>query len=132
MEMITMQKQKLHTKESLIEMLDTSEADYKDYLKDTNNISRLRDASNKLVAVAEDLTENMTNSRIDGYGDWRKKFSQLKNLSLKGQERELLLARLDSLHIFFYEGLLQDIGKEAIVYNYNWCRKKLYRLIKDA
>jgi hypothetical protein len=111
----------LITKKDIEEMLSTSESDYKDYLKD-KKISKLRDAVNKLYAVAENITEAKTGKPVKNYGEFRHNF-------LKEFNDNDLLVDLGTLHTFFYNGLGYEQKTKDIEYLYGKSKKKLRNLM---
>lgn len=109
-------------KETLNEMLTVSYEDYKNWEK-SHKLSYLRDAANKLVAVAENLTSTKLLKPISNYGEFRHCFLQ------EYKNHELFL-KLDMLHKFFYEGIGYEGTPKDIEYTYHKARKELMTLVK--
>ena len=114
---------KKHSKDELEEMLETSQDDYRDY-KDTAKISKLRDASNKLVAIAEGLASNKEGKEVKTYGEFQHTFN-------KHYENADLTANLDTLHVFFYSGLGYEQSAQSIEYLYNKSKKEIRNLVEQ-
>ncbi|MDE1762324.1 MAG: hypothetical protein KGH78_03995 [Candidatus Micrarchaeota archaeon] len=107
--------------ETIVDMLKVSEADFKRH-KDHPNVNYLRNAANKLIAIAENLTENRIGRKLYGYGDFETNFKR----HFKDSE---LFSKLDKLHVFFYTGLLQDQSFSEIEFTYGTAKKRLRNLI---
>lgn len=104
-------------------MLDISYADFRLW-KGTKKLARLRDATNKLVAVAENLTSNKANMPIENWG-------QFRHIFLKEFKDQELLIKLYDLHRFFYQGLGYEGDVRNIEYNYTKGRKALRTMVKN-
>ncbi len=108
-----------YTKEELEEMLEASKSDYEKW-EETTKLAYLKDASNKLVAIAEDLLSNKLDRNIKNYGEFRANFDKLsKDTTMKEY--------LHSLHVFFYEGLSYDTTIKDIEYIYH----KTYKFFRN-
>ncbi len=110
-----------YDKEDLEEMLEISTEDFKNW-KTRRKVACLRDASNKLIAVAENLTTNKIQKRIRNWGEFRRHFLE----EYKDQE---LLNRLSELHRFFYEDLGYDESYSDVEYRYHKAFKALRTLV---
>ena len=112
-----------YTREELAEMLEASKSDYEKW-KETSKLAYLKDASNKLVAIAEDLLSNKLDRDIKNYGEFRANFDKLsKNTTMKEY--------LHSLHVFFYEGLPYDTTAQDIEYIYHKAYKFFRNLVEE-
>jgi len=113
-----------YTKEELEEMLEVGEADFRKW-RETKKVAYLRDASNKLIAIAENLTAYKTGKKILNWGDFRSSF-------LKEFKDRRLMDYLYDLHRFFYEGRSYDERIVDIEYKYHITHKELRSLIKHS
>lgn len=111
-----------YTKDTLEDMLEAAKTNYEKWEK-TRKMAYLRDAANKLVAIAENMVANKINRDIKGYGEFRSNFNKFSN-------DELIKEYLNDLHIFFYEGLEYDQTVEDIEYKYHKAYKFLRSKIK--
>ena len=108
-----------YTKEELEEMLGASKSDYEKW-KETSKLAYLRDASNKLVAIAENLLSNKLDRDMKNYGEFRANFDKLS-------KDTIMKEYLHSLHVFFYEGLSYDTTTKDIEYIYH----KTYKFFRN-
>lgn len=109
-------------KYALEEMLSVSRDDFRNWEK-TKKLSYLRDAANKLVGVAENMTSARLLKAIDNWGEFRHCF-------LKEYKDQDMLLRLETLHKFFYQGLGYDEPTQSIEYNYHKAYKFLQNNVK--
>ena len=104
-----------YTKDELEEMLEASQHDF-DMWHKTEKVAYLRDAANKLVAVAENLTANKLGKQITNWGEFWANFDKISN-------DQLIRNYLKDLHVFFYEGLVYDETLKEVEYKYNKVKK---------
>ena len=100
-----------YIKEELGEVLKDSQHDF-DMWKQTKKESYLKDASNKLIAVAEDLASNKIKKDIKNWGEFKVAFA-------KEYAKPEILSDLRALHRFFYEDLEYDQTEKDIEYIYH-------------
>ncbi|MGI0141682.1 MAG: hypothetical protein ACREBF_03485 [Candidatus Micrarchaeales archaeon] len=111
-----------YSKNELEEMLKASEDDFKSYERN-KNVSKLRDAVNKLYAIAQNITSNKIKHGIENYGEFRSNF-------LKEFKDHDLISSLGILHRFFYTGLGYEQSVKDIEYEYHEAKKKIKTMIK--
>jgi hypothetical protein len=104
-----------YTKEELEEMLEASQNDFKMW-NETSKLAYLKDAANKLVAIAEDITSNKIGKDVKNWGEFKSTFKREFN-------REDVYNDLYALHRFFYEGLGYDQTEKDIEYIYHKTKK---------
>jgi hypothetical protein len=112
-----------YTKEELEEMLEASQHDF-DMWKKTEKVAYLRDASNKLVAVGENVIANKTGRRIKNWGEFMANFHELST-------DQLMKAYMKDLHIFFYEGLHYDETLGEVEYKYHKVKKFFRNALRE-
>ena len=112
-------------KETLEEMLTASYEDFKKWEADKKKLSYLRDASNKLVAVAENVTSSRLLTPIANWGEFAPLFK-------KEFKNELMYEYLKDLHKFFYQGAGYDENIKEIEYEYHKARKFFRNLVKEG
>lgn len=112
-----------HEKKDIEDMLNVS---YEDFKKWENTGKQkdayLRDAANKLVGAAEGMASNLLERPVTNYGEFERVFKS----RLKAQE---LFSKLDKLHVFFYNGLLQEQSYAEMEYTYHKARKELLHFL---
>ena len=113
-----------YTKEELAEMLDASQHDF-DMWRQTKKEAYLKDASNKLVAVAENLTSNKIKKDIKNWGEFKAAFA-------REYAKVEVLSDLYTLHRFFYEGLGYDQTEKDIEYVYHKTKKFFRNLVEET
>ena len=106
-----------YTKTELEEMLEASQHDF-DMWHKTTKVAYLRDAANKMVAIAENITSNKIKKDIKNWGEFKREFNNKE-----------ILDDLYSLHRFFYEGLGYDQTEKDIEYTYYKVRKFFRNLL---
>ena len=96
-------------------MVEASQHDF-DMWKKTTKEAYLKDAANKMVAIAENITSNRIKKDIKNWGEFKAAFTREFG---NGE----VLDNLYSLHRFFYEGLGYDQTEKDIEYMYYKVKK---------
>lgn len=89
------------------QMFETSYQDYQQY-KASSNLSKLRDASNKLFAVMRGYIESKIGRGLENQNDFIHKYYSTKISDLDYERKKRLFRDLMTLHIFFYHGLQEE------------------------
>ena len=111
-----------YTKEELEEMLEASSNDFEMWEK-TKKLAYLKDAANKLVAIAEDITSNRMGKDVKNWGEFSSAFKREFN-------NENVYNDLYALHRFFYEGLGYDQTEKDVEYTYHKTKRFFRNLVK--
>jgi deoxyxylulose-5-phosphate synthase len=113
-----------YRKEELTAMLEASQHDFEMWETSAKQ-AYLKDAANKLVALAENITANKIKKDIRNWGEFKSAF-------LREFNKPEMLSDLYILHRFFYEGLGYDETEKDIEYTYHKVKKFFRNLVEKT
>ena len=116
--------------DNLDELLRTSKREF-DYYKRTNNISALRDASEKLFTLFENIVEYKSQIYVKDYTHFKKLLSKV-DIGLSIPEKTELKNKASILHVFHRHGLITETPtstREEAEAIYKYVYSKLKKII---
>lgn len=115
-------------KQQIDNLFHVAKVDYETY-EQSNNIGFLRDSSEKLVALAQNIVEYKTNIYIEGWISFKKALYSNKIL-IPHKEKQQMVANIFTLHGFFYHGLNEGQDTNDIIPIYNSVLAKLKKIYR--